>query len=141
MSKETGRLWGKAAVVLLLLLPVIIIAGSLDGSLNAFGGGLTWQNAAYAFWEQLFCIAVSIGLTVWFREKFNTQTRLTKAMSESSYGAYLIQAPILVYLAIFLQGVEMPLMLKFAIISPFAVALCFGTAYLLRKIPKADYIL
>jgi peptidoglycan/LPS O-acetylase OafA/YrhL len=58
-----------------------------------------------------------------------------------TYGAYLLQAPVLVYVAVALQGVEMPLLLKFVFVSPVAVAFCFGTAYLLRKIPKADNIL
>lgn len=141
MPKSAGQLWGKISVGLLLVFPVIVVTGTYAGGLGSFAGGWTWQAAAYAFWEQMFCIAVSVGLIVWFREKFNTQNRFTKALAESSYGAYLIQAPILVYLAIALQNVEMPLLLKFAIVSPFAVGLCFGTAYLLRKIPKADNIL
>jgi glucan biosynthesis protein C len=141
MPKSTGRLWGKIALGMLLVFPVIIVVGTYSGGLGSFGGGWTWQAAAYAFWEQLFCIAVSVGLTVWFREKLNKQNRFSKAMAESSYGAYLLQAPILVYLAVALQGLEMPLMLKFAVVSPVAVALCFGAAYLVRKIPKADRVL
>jgi hypothetical protein len=57
-------------------------------------------------------------------------------MSDSSYGAYLLQAPILVYLTVALQGVKMPLLLKFAVVSPFGVAFCFGAACLIRKISK-----
>jgi len=71
----------------------------------------------------------------------NSQNRFLKALSDSSYGAYILHAPILIYLAIALQSVEMPLMLKFAVVSPVAVALCFGTAYLVRKIPKANRVL
>jgi glucan biosynthesis protein C len=141
ISKERGRLWGRVAVVLLLLMPVLFLVGSINVGLAPFGGGWTWQAAAFAFWEQFFCVAVSIGLTVWFREKVNFQTRFTKALSQSSYVAYLLQAPILVYLAIALQSLQMPLLLKFAVVSPVGVALCFGTAYLARKIPKADNIL
>jgi hypothetical protein len=53
----------------------------------------------------------------------------------------LFQASILIYMAVALQGMQMPLLLKFAVVSPFAIALCFGFAYLIRKIPKADTIL
>jgi glucan biosynthesis protein C len=141
MSNETGRLWGRVAVVLLLLMPVLIVAGSSSSSLGPFGGGWTWQALAFAFWEQLFCIAVSVGLTVWFREKLNAQNRFTKAVTDSSYAAYILQAPILVYLAIALQTVQMPLLLKFAVVSPIAVALCFIAGFAARKIPKADKVL
>ena len=141
MPKSTGQLWGKIAIGLLLLTPIIIIYGTNSGGLGVFAGGLTWQSASYAFWEQLFAVAVCVSLTVWFRERLNNQNRFLKALSDSSYGAYILHAPILIYFAIALQGVEMPLILKFAVVSPVAVALCFGTAYLIRKIPYADRIL
>lgn len=142
MPKATGRLWGKIAIALLLIMPLLIVGGSIGYPvLGPFGGGLSWQAVAFAFWEQFLCISLSIALTVWFREKFNTQTRFTKALAQSSFGAYLLQAPILIYLTVFLSGLQMPLMLKFALVSPIAVALCFGIAYLIRKIPKADTIL
>jgi peptidoglycan/LPS O-acetylase OafA/YrhL len=141
MPKDRGKLWGKVAIVLIVLMPVLFVVGCASGGLGAFGGGWTWQAATFAFWEQFFCIAVSIGLMVLFREKLNIQNRFTKALSESSYGAYLLQAPILVYLAIALQSLQIPLLLKFAVVSPIAVTLCFGIAYLIRKIPKANQIL
>jgi glucan biosynthesis protein C len=142
MPKETGKLWGKIAVVLLLLMPVLIVMGSIGfAGLGPFGGGWTWQSLAFAFWEQLFCIAVSIGLTVWFRERLNVQNRFTKWFTDNSYAAYILQAPILVYLAIALQSVQIPLYLKFAVISPIAVALCFLAAFFVRKIPWADRVL
>jgi len=37
-----------------------------------------------------FLVVVSIGLTVWFREKLNIQNRFTKALTENSYGGYLL---------------------------------------------------
>jgi glucan biosynthesis protein C len=141
MPKETGHLWGKIAIVLLLLMPVLIVAGSSSSTLGPFGGGWTWQALAFAFWEQLFCIAVAVGLTVWFREKLNNQNRFTKAVTDSSYAAYILQAPVLVYLAIALQSVQMPLLLKFAVVSPIAVALCFTAGFVARKLPKADSVL
>ena len=141
MPKETGRLWSRVAIVLLLLMPVLIVVGSTSTSLGPFGGGWSWQAVTFAFWEQLFCIAVSIGLNVWFREKINMQSRFTKALTESSYAAYILQAPILVYFTVALQGIQMPPPLKFAVFSPIAVALCFLAGFAVRKIPKVDRVL
>jgi glucan biosynthesis protein C len=141
MSKDAGRLWGRVAIVLLLLMPVLFVVGSAGVGLGPFGGGWTWQAVAFAFWEQLFCIAVSVGLTVWCREKLNVQNRFTKALTESSYAAYILQAPVLVYLAIALQSVQMPLLLKFVVVSPIGVALCFLVGFVVRKLPKADSVL
>jgi glucans biosynthesis protein C len=141
IPKSTGRFWGKIVCGFLVLLPIIIVAGATNGDFSAFYGGFYWQAAAYAFWEQFFCVAVAISLTVWFREKLNWQNRFTKALSDSSYAAYILQAPILIYLALSLQSVQIPLLLKFAVVSPIALVLCFGIAYLIRKIPEVDTVL
>ena len=141
IHKKTGQFWSKTSITLLAILPFIFVAGVITGGVNSFSGGFSWQAAAYAFWEQLFGIAVAIGLTVWFREKINFQNRLTKALSSSSFTAYIIQAPVLVFLALSLQSLQLPLLLKFAVVSPIGVVLCFAVAYLIRKIPKANKIL
>ena len=136
---ETSWYWGKVARWLLLVVLVIFVVSELTGA--SFLGGLTWQTAAYAFWEQLFAIAISINLIVWFRERQNIQSRFSKALSDSSYTAYIIQTPVLVFLALSLQSIQLPLLLKFAIVSPIGVSLCFLFAYLIRKIPKTDRVL
>ena len=64
-----------------------------------------------------------------------------KALSDNSYAAYVIQTPVLVFLALGLQSIHLPLFLKFVIVSPIGVFLCFAFAYLIRKIPKADRVL
>ena len=127
------------AMWLLLDALVIFVDSELTGA--SFLGGLTWQTAAYALWEQVFAIAISIALVVWFRERQNNQSRLLKALSDNSYAAYVIQTPVLVFLALGLQNIHLPLFVKFVIVSPIGIFLCFAFAYLIRKIPKADRVL
>jgi hypothetical protein len=142
VPKETGKFWSRIALVLLPVLIVILAWGMLFGSgINGFLGGFNWQAAAYAFWEQLFGVAVCVGLTVWFRERINFQNGFTKALSDSSYAAYILQVPLLIFLALALQGLSLPLILKWVVVSPIGVALCFAAAYLVRKIPKVDKVL
>jgi glucan biosynthesis protein C len=83
IPKETGKFWSKIALALLAICLVIFIPTMLTGQLTSILGGLHWQAAAYAFWEQLFGIAVMISLTVWFREKVNFQNGIMKALSDS----------------------------------------------------------
>lgn len=142
IPKETGRFWSKIAVLLFPVLIVILVSGFLfGGGINAFLGGFNWQAAAYALWEQLFAVAVCIGLTIWFREKVNFQNRFAKALSDSSFAAYIIQVPILVFLGLSFQSTQLPLLLKFGIVSCIGVPLCFGFAYLIKKIPKVERVL
>ncbi len=139
LPRATGNYWGSITSLLPMCVAGIFAASILTGA--SFLGGLTWQTAAYALWEQVFAIAISIWLVVWFREKHNAQSRFLRILSDSSYTAYIIQTPVLVFLALSLQSIQLPLLLKFAIVSPVGVALCFSFAYLIRKIPKADKVL
>lgn len=141
MPKETGKFWSKIAVVLLPVYAVLFIPTLLTGGITSIFGGLHWQAAAYAFWEQLFGIALMISLMVWFREHLNFQNGIMKGLSDSSFTAYIIQVPVLVFLSLGLQSVQLPLIVKFAIVSPIGVSLCYLSAYLVRKIPRADRIL
>lgn len=141
IPNEIGKLWSKIALALLAVYSVMFIPTLLTGGLPLILGGLHWQAAFYAFWEQLFGIAVMISLTVWFREKANFQTGFTKALSESSFTAYIIQVPVLVSLALSFQCIQLPLLLKFAVVSPIGVSLCFTCACLVRRIPKVDRVL
>jgi glucans biosynthesis protein C len=141
IPKETGRLFSKVALALLPVFAVLFVPTMLAGQIASLWGGLHWQAAAYAFWEQLFGIAVIISLTVWFRENVNFQNRDMKALSDSSFTAYIIQVPVLVLLALGFQSIQLPLLAKFAIVSPIGVSICFLFAYLVRKIPKANRVL
>jgi surface polysaccharide O-acyltransferase-like enzyme len=141
MPTKTGMLWLRIAAVLLVVLLGSIAFAAVTGTVSLFFGGLTWEAAFFAFWEQAFAVSVSIGLIVWFREKLNFQNRLMKLLSDNSYAAYFFQAPILIGLALGLATIEMPLALKFLAVAPIGVALCFILACLVRKIPKVNRVL
>ena len=131
-----GKLWlGIAIFSIVVLLPIVfVLRGALEGNTEPYAGGVHWQSFAYAVWEQLVGVGMILALLVWFRRKFNHQGPLAKAVSDSSYAVYLIHAPVVVYLALALRGIKLYPLLKFALVSPVAVVLCFLLAYLLRKL-------
>ncbi len=141
ISKNTGRLWSRIAVVLLILFPVLLIMGSPNGDPTRLAGGFYWQALTYALWEQFLAVAIIIALSVLFREKYNSQGALARAMSASAYTAYIFHAPILVLLALSLRGVILSPLLKFVLVAPLAVTLCFSLSNCIRKIPIARRVL
>jgi glucan biosynthesis protein C len=141
MSAKTGKIWLQIASFLLVIWLAILASAAVTGTVSSFFGGFNWQMAFYAFWEQAFAVSVAIGLTLWFREKANFQNRFTKFLSDNSYAAYILQAPILVGLALSLAALKMPLALKFLAVAPIGVALCFFIAYLVRKVPGVNRVL
>ncbi len=141
ISKETGKFWLKTTLAAILFLPILFISGAPGGDPSAFFGGLHWQAFAYAIWEQILCAAIIITLLVFFREKYNNQGRFVKAMSASAYTVYIFHAPVIVFLALSLRGVIMDPLLKFALVAPLAVGLCFLIGNHIRKLPIARSIL
>jgi glucan biosynthesis protein C len=139
----TGRLWQVTALALIfVVLPVLFVAGGgPTGSVSPYLGGLHWQCFAYTLWEQLLGVAVIMGLLALFRQKFNRQGKLTEAMSASSYTAYIIQTPVLVFFALAIRHVTMHPLLKFALASVVLVPLCFGIANIVRRAPLARRIM
>jgi len=143
ISVATGKVWlGIVLFLIFVLFPILFVfAGVLDGNIDAITGGLTWQSFAFSVWEEFICMGMIIVLLVWFREKFNRQNALAKAMSDSTFAVYFIHAPVLVFLALALKDITLHFLLKFALVAPVAVILCFVIAYLLRQIPGVKRIL
>jgi surface polysaccharide O-acyltransferase-like enzyme len=137
ISVATGKLWLWIVLLLILVLFPIIFAlgGALEGNTDAYAGGLTWQSFAYSTWEEFICVGMIIVLLVWFREKFNRQSALAKAMLDSTFTVYFIHAPVLVFLALALKDVDLYPLLKWVLVSPVAIFLCFVIAYLLKRLP------
>jgi peptidoglycan/LPS O-acetylase OafA/YrhL len=143
ITAAVGRLWLRISVFLVLVVfPIMFVAGGvMDGDVEPFMGGLTWQSFALAVWEQFVCLGLVITFLVWFRNRFNQQGSLAQAMSASAYTVYLIHAPVLVFTAFALRGIVLHPLLKFLLVSPVAISLCFIISHLLRKLPLARSIL
>jgi glucan biosynthesis protein C len=141
LPEKTGRFWLRMALLLILLwAPMMILNGAIDKD-ESFKGGANWQAGLYAVWESFLCVSMCIGLIYAFRRHFNQISRIGGFLVTAAYTAYIIHTPLIVYLASALHGVTLYPLLKFALIAPVAVLLCFGLGGLIRKIPYADRVL
>ncbi|MBV9644134.1 MAG: acyltransferase, partial [Verrucomicrobia bacterium] len=75
ISYVVGMRWLKVALSFGFAgwLSLLLYGGALHGRASTYSGGWHWQNAAFASWESLTCVALCYGLLVWFREKYNRQ--------------------------------------------------------------------
>lgn len=142
LTAGQGRTWLGVTVGLIILFPIIFVAGgALQGNLDPFIGGWHWQSLAYSMWEEVMCMAVVVTLLTCYRFRFNNQGRLGRAMSGATYGTYIVHAPVITLLALALSGIKIYLVLKFLIVAPLAVAASFLVGYLVKKLPVAQDIL
>ncbi len=137
-----GKLWLCLAIVFVVVLfPALFRLGGAPDNLLSFMGGLHWQCFGYAAWEQFTGIEMIIALLFLFRKLFNQQAGVSKAMSASTYTAYIIHAPVVVLVAIAMRNVSLYPLLKFALAVLIAVPLCFVLGNFIRQLPLARRIL
>jgi glucan biosynthesis protein C len=135
--------WRWIALVFILLMPaLVVVAGALTGKLDERGaGGLNWLSLTYSVWEGFMCVSMVIVVLAWFRKRFEHQGRLAKVMSDNCFAVYILHPLIIVPLALALSGLQINLGLKFILVAPVALALCYLVAYSIRKVPCVRSVL
>ena len=134
--KSAKRWFIFAQLMIWLVLPVMMYVGGQEKGVEAFVGGGTWQSFAWAIWEQLVCVAMIIGLLGIGKRYFNKQGALARQLSNSAYGVYIIHAPVIVGLsALFVNWQSINQLLKFIVLAPVALLVCFTVAWTIRQVP------
>jgi surface polysaccharide O-acyltransferase-like enzyme len=129
-------------LLIVALVAIVAAAGAFTGSLDGrAAGGFNWLSLAYSTWQAWTCVAVAIVVLVWFRRRFDRQGPLAREMAASAFAVYVIHPAIIVPLALALSSNSMDLSLKFLLVTPVAVALCYLVAGLLRRLPGARHML
>jgi surface polysaccharide O-acyltransferase-like enzyme len=140
-----GMRWLTAAATggVALWLTVIIGGGALSGTdQSIFNGGWHWQSAAISFWESFVCVGTCLGLIVLFREKFNTQGRFARFLSDNAFAVYVFHPPVLIAVTMGLHAFAGPAIIRFALASALAVVLTFlASEFVLRRIPLLKRVL
>ena len=108
---------------------------SLSPALTKALGNGNLQSGLYVLWDSIFAVGMCLGLITIFRRYFNGQSRFGRFLSQQSYAVYVLHIPILVFLALALRGVEPGALAKFGLAAVIVLPVCFGLAYLVRKMP------
>jgi hypothetical protein len=117
---------------------VAMLALNAD-DLDPLGGGLTWQAAVVAATEGVLATAAAVVLTDLFRGR--RRGRTAEAAARGAYGAYVLQAPVLVAIALLLHETALPAALRFVLLATTAVVACFALATALRRLPGVARVL
>lgn len=145
IPKATAKLWSKIAKLMIILLPILIVVTNgmqFSEGLKLFSGGLTLASLIGSTWDSFLCVSMCIALLALFKDRFNSQGRIVKAMAENSFTVYLIHIPIIVFLQYLLIGVMIDPLIKFAIVGIISVPLVFAIShFVIRQLPYAKYIL
>jgi peptidoglycan/LPS O-acetylase OafA/YrhL len=93
-------------------------------------------------WEAFACVGICLGLIVLFRERFNSQGRFAKLLSDNAFAVYVFHPPILVSVSILLLAWHAHPLAKFAFAGTLAVVASFAAGeFVFRRIPGLKRIL
>ncbi len=124
-----------AAAFVVLLVPMLVLGGALEGGVGAFLGGVTWQAAAYAGWEAVTGTALLIVSFVLFSRGRWKPRGIGASFGSASFGIYLLHAVTIVPLAIAMVALPVHPALKYIILSVCGVCVPWAVTLLLRRIP------
>jgi glucan biosynthesis protein C len=139
-----GKRWAVGALLTgsLLWIGLLVLGGALAGETGAYSGGLTWQNFGMSLWAAIICVGMSLGMLVVFRARFASQGRMARFMADNAFAVYVFHPPILIGTAIMLHAVDVPVLLKFLLLTALSATASFAAAeWIFRKVPWLGRIL
>lgn len=105
-------------------------------------GGFHLANLFRSSWEAFFCVGISVGLMVLFREYLNERSRFTVALAANAYAVHVFHPPMIVGLQYLFGPVPLPTFFKFLGVSLVGIVVCFTVShFVIRRIPYARRIL
>ncbi len=135
-------LWLGLAGGLVVWMTILPLGGALAGKLDPYNGGLHWQSAGFSIWESLVCVGVCLGLSVLYREKFNTNGTVAKVLTDNAFAVYVLHPPVLIALSLVLQPFGAPPLVKFVVLTLLAFSATLAlSALVVRRIPGLKTIL
>jgi peptidoglycan/LPS O-acetylase OafA/YrhL len=131
-----GLLIGAAILSPIAWFALLVFGGGLQQGIGNYVGGWRWQSAGYALWESFFCMAICAGFLVLYREHFNSRGRLSKLVSDNSFGIYFIHPPVVIAVSQMFGWLPLPPLAKWLVVAPVALLATLAVVHLvLRRTP------
>lgn len=121
---------------ILLYLVMVLVAILKPGTriISEFGDAVLMQGS---FCVSLLCMLYLMVET--FRYYLNRQGRVLRALSEASYGVYIVHVVILGVVAVFLMSVGLPSLLKHLILTVSTLALSTALVLIYRRVIRVAW--
>jgi hypothetical protein len=142
LSAKVQRFWNWVTLTMVVSLPALLfLGGAPDGYIELFMGGLNWRCFLMSVWLGFSCVAFSISITLWLRDRTSANSKVAAIGVKDNYAFYVFHPLILVPVCYALSFTGLDPMIKFAISLVITVVLCYLAAEVLRRIPGLKRIL
>ena len=144
LSDRVWRRCGYAILALAVLGSLVILTaykGVLPSDPGLYSGGWHWESLLASAIEGALAVVAPFWLLGYFRRHVSSMFPVGKQLIRSYYGAYVIQAPVVMGLALAVRGLAISTELKFLVVAPLGIVASFTLAYYFVQLPGVNRIL
>lgn len=139
MASSLGTKWlaiGLTAFVIAVLTQPFIQL--LPDAMTLGGGqwGILWGPL-----EAFVCVGLIIGFSIFFRDRFSTPNKWMGLLDQNVFGVYIFHVFILVGLQGAILNIDLPALMKFAIVAIAGLIISFLNSALMRFIPSVRRVI
>lgn len=124
-----------------VVLLALLVAGSKDVPIQVFFGGMHWQAAALALWEQFTGLGLAVGALALFARRSNVDSPAWRWFSDRSFGVYVLHTPVLIALTMLFRPLPHHLYGLVALLTVTGLVASYALADVARRIPGLRAIL
>ncbi len=130
VTDRLRRRCGAVALITAAAVPVLILtADPLGLDEHDYMGGFGWPAAATAIAEGAMAVSACVWVLGFAQRRLDRQGALGRALARSAYGAFLMQAPVLLGLALAMRPFDLPAEVKALVVAGVGVVASFALAY------------
>lgn len=129
------------ALAVVAMAALLLVSGLTDRVDDLFGG---WNAFAVTFAavDAVLCLFGSIWMLTAAQRHLTRPLPAGRELARSAYGAFILQTPVLIGLALALRPVEVPAEVKAFVVAGGGIAVSFGLAWLLvSRVPGVSRVL
>ena len=129
-------------VVAAVAMAALLVAAGLAERVEDMMGGLNPFAVGFAILDAVLCMFGSVWMLSVAQRRLTRPLPHGPALARSAYGAFILQTPVLIGLALALRGIDLPAEVKALLVAAGGIAASYALAWLLiTRIPRLDRVL
>ncbi len=129
-------------IVAVVAMAALLITAGLADSVEEMMGGPNLLAAGFAALDAVLCMFGSVWMLSVAQRRLTHPLPHGTALARSAYGAFILQTPVLIGLALSLRGIGLPAEVKALLVATGGVSASFALAWLLiTRIPGLSKVL
>ena len=139
---KLGRTCRNVTIAGVVAMAALLVTAGLAEKVEDMTGGLQLMAAGFAVLDAILCMFGSVWLLAFAQRHLTRPLPAGAALARSAYGAFILQTPILIGLALALRPADLPAEVKALLVAGGGVAASFALAWLIvSRLPGANRIL